>query len=33
MPRLELAPDYLPARLRLGDVLLKANQPAEGTGG
>ncbi len=25
----ELAPDYLPARLRLGDVLLKANQPAD----
>lgn len=25
----ELAPDYLPARLRLGDVLLKANRPAE----
>lgn len=24
-----LAPDYLPARLRLGDVLLKANQTAE----
>ena len=25
----ELAPDYLPARLRLGDALLKTNQPAE----
>jgi tetratricopeptide (TPR) repeat protein len=25
----ELAPDYLPARLRLGDVLLKGNRPAE----
>lgn len=24
-----LAPDYLPARLRLGDALLKSNQPAE----
>lgn len=24
-----LAPEYLPARLRLGDVLLKANRPAE----
>jgi tetratricopeptide (TPR) repeat protein len=26
-----LAPDYLPARLRLGDVLLKGNRPAEAT--
>lgn len=25
----ELAPDYIPARLRLGDVLLKSNRPAE----
>ncbi len=25
----ELAPDYVPARLRLGDALLKTNQPAE----
>jgi len=25
----ELAPDYIPARLRLGDVLLKANRPAD----
>lgn len=25
----ELAPDYLPAWIRLGDVLVKANQPAE----
>lgn len=25
----ELAPDYLPARIRLGDVLVKTNQPAE----
>ncbi len=24
-----LAPDYLPAQLRLGDILLKANRPAE----
>lgn len=28
---LELAPDYLPARLRLGDCLLKANRAAEAT--
>jgi predicted Zn-dependent protease len=27
----ELAPDYLPARIRLGDALLKMNQPAEAT--
>lgn len=26
---MSLAPDYLPARLRLGDVLLKADRPAE----
>lgn len=25
----DLAPDYIPARLRLGDVLLKSNRPAE----
>ncbi|MES1167578.1 MAG: hypothetical protein ABUL61_00270, partial [Oleiharenicola lentus] len=25
----ELAPDYIPARLRLGDVLLKGNRPAD----
>lgn len=26
---IELAPDYVPARLRLGDCLLKSNRPAE----
>jgi len=28
---IELAPDYLPARLRLGDCLLKTNRPDEAT--
>jgi tetratricopeptide (TPR) repeat protein len=28
---IELAPDYLPSRVRLGDVLVKVNQPADAT--